>query len=68
VASNSDEQKGRVIAIGAKRVSADGAQIALIEEYLRGQGSGGGRDRRCEAEAAGEDRPGYRKAQAAGSR
>ena len=34
----SDELKGRVIGIGAARVSGDKAQIALIEEYLRCQG------------------------------
>ena len=60
----SDELKGRVIGIGAARVSGDTAQIALIEDYLRCQGSCGGSDRRYEAEAAGEDRPGCRKDQA----
>jgi len=49
----SDELRGRVIGIGAARLSADDAQIALIEE-LRRNGSCGGPDRRCEAEAAGK--------------
>jgi hypothetical protein len=48
-----DQLKGRVIGIGAARVSADDAQIALIEEYLWRNGSCAGSDRRCEAEAAG---------------
>ena len=46
-----DELKGRVIGIGAARVSGDNAQIALIEDYLRCQGSCGGSDPRYEAEA-----------------
>jgi hypothetical protein len=33
----SNELKVRVIGIGAAKVSADAAQIALIEEYLRRQ-------------------------------
>ena len=61
-----DELKGRVIGIRAAKVSADDAQVALIEKYLGHNGSCGGPDRRCEAEAAGEDRPGCRKDQAEG--
>lgn len=60
------ELKGRVIGIGAPRVSGDNAQIALIEEYLRYQGAGEGPGQRNEAEAGRQDRLGARNDHAAG--